>query len=118
MSSDSLVQLITVLLIFAFVLAVTFFATRFVGGYAKNKISTGNIEVIESAKVSPTKYIAIVRIASKYIAVGIGKDEMTYLCEIPEDTIVSRPVVAGSTYDFKEFFDKAKARFGKKDENT
>ena len=118
MGLDSYIQLITVLAIFAFVLAVTFFATRFVGGYAKNRISTGNIEVIESAKVSPTKYIAIVRIASKYVAIGIGKDEMTYLCEIPEETIVSRPVTAGSTYDFKEFFEKAKARFGKKDENT
>ena len=79
MGFDGFVQLVTVLAIFAIVLAVTYFTTRFVGGYAKNKVSTGNIEIIDSAKVAPSKYIAIVRTASRYIAIGIGKDEITYL---------------------------------------
>ena len=84
------------------------------GGYAKNKVTTGNIEIIDSAKVAPSKYIAIVRTASKYIAVGIGKDEITFLCDIPEDTIAERQSGIVSGYDFKELMEKAKARIGKK----
>ncbi|MBQ7583832.1 MAG: flagellar biosynthetic protein FliO [Lachnospiraceae bacterium] len=118
MGSDGFIQLVTVLAIFAVVLAVTYFTSRLVGGYAKSRVSTGNIEIIESAKVAPSRYIAIVRTASKYIAVGIGKDEITYLCDIPEDTIVSRETGAAVTYDFKELMEKAKARLGKKNENT
>ncbi len=117
MGFDGFIQLVTVLAIFAIVLAVTYFTTRFVGGYAKNKVSTGNIEIIDSAKIAPSKYIAIVRTASKYIAVGIGKDEITYLCDIPEDSIVKSQTSFGNTYDFRELMEKAKARLGK-NENT
>lgn len=114
MGSEGIVQLVTVLAIFALVLVVTYFTTRFVGGYAKGKVATGNIEIIDSAKVTPSKYIAIVRVASKYFAVGIGKDEITYLSEIPEEDIVSRPAPVSGTYDFKELMEKAKVRIGKK----
>ncbi len=118
MGLDGFIQLVTVLAIFAVVLVVTYLTTRIVGGYARNKISTGNIEIIDSAKVAPSKYIAIVRTASKYIAIGIGKDEITYLCDIPEDTIVSRQATGDKTYDFKELMDKARARLRNKNENT
>ncbi len=113
MGLDGFVQLVTVLAIFALVLFVTYFTTRFVGGYARNKIATGNIEIIDSAKVAPAKYIAIVRTASKYIAVGIGKNEITYLCEVPDDSIVKRTETGAVTYDFKELMEKARARLGK-----
>ena len=114
MGFDGFIQLVTVLIIFALVLLVTYFTTRFVGGYAKNKVTNGNIEIIDSAKVAPSKYIAIVRTASKYIAVGIGKDEITYLCDIPEDSIVERSQGTVMNYDFKELMEKARARIGKK----
>jgi flagellar protein FliO/FliZ len=111
---DGFVQFATVFAIFILVLVITYFTTRFVGGYAKNRIASGNIEIIDSMKVAPSKYIAIVRTAAKYIAVGIGKDEITFLCEIPEESLVERrsPAVSGS--DFRELMEKAKARIGKK----
>jgi flagellar protein FliO/FliZ len=118
LGSDGFIQLVTVLAIFALVLVVTYFTTRLVGGYARNKVATGNIEVIDSAKIAPSQYIAIVRTASKYIAIGIGKNEVTYLCDIPEESIVNRPAATAVTYDFRELVDKAKARLGKKNENT
>ena len=112
--ANGFIQLVTVLAIFALVLFVTYFATRLVGGYAKNKVTTGNIEIIDSARVAPSKYIAIVRVASKYIAVGIGKDEVTYLCDIEADKIAERQDGISRAYDFKELMEKAKARIGKK----
>ena len=112
MGFDGFIQLVTVLIIFILVLLVTYFTTRFVGGYAKNKVMNGNIEIIDSAKVAPSKYIAIVRIASKYAAIGIGKDEITYLFDVPEDAIVERSQGTVMNYDFKELMEKARARMG------
>ncbi len=114
MGLDGYLQFVTVFAIFILVLVITYFTTKFVGGYAKNRIATGNIEIIDSMKVAPSKYIAIVRTAAKYIAVGIGKDEITFLCEIPEESIVERKMPSVQGCDFKELMEKAKARIGKK----
>jgi len=110
---EGIVQLVTVILIFLLVLGITFFTTRFVGGYAKSKIETGNIEIIDSARIAPSKYVAIIRTASKYHAIGIGKDEITYLCEIPEDDIVRKETGTTVNYDFKELVEKARTKIGK-----
>ncbi|MCR5747183.1 MAG: flagellar biosynthetic protein FliO [Lachnospiraceae bacterium] len=111
---EGFIQLVTVIAIFLIVLAVTYFTTRFVGGYAKNKIVTGNIELIDSMKVSPSAYIAIVRTASKYMAVGIGKNEIHFLCELPEDSIEVRDSGTVINYNFKELVEKARDKIGKK----
>ena len=64
MGVDGFIQLVTVIAIFVFVLVITYFTTRFVGGYAKSKVITGNIELIDSMKIAPSGYIAVVRVAS------------------------------------------------------
>ena len=45
---NSIAQFITVTMIFIFVLAITYFTTRWIGSYQKKKMSYGNIKVIES----------------------------------------------------------------------
>ncbi len=113
MGLDGFVQLVTVLAIFVFVLVITYFTTRLVGGYAKNKVITGNIELIDSIKIAPSGYIAVVRVASKYIAVGIGKNEVNFLCELPEDDVTIREPGPVMKYDFKELIEKARGKIGK-----
>ena len=80
--AGSLSQLITVILIFAFVLFITVFATKYVGSYQKMQGINRNLEVIETIRVTNNKYLQIVRAANKYIVIGIGKDEITMLTEI------------------------------------
>ena len=43
---DSFVQLITALLIFAFVLVLTYFTTKFTAGLQKEKMRSPNVEVV------------------------------------------------------------------------
>lgn len=114
MGVDGFIQLVTVIAIFVFVLVITYFTTRFVGGYAKSKVITGNIELIDSMKIAPSGYIAVVRVASKYIAVGIGKNEISFLCELPEEDVMIRDAGGVAGYDFKELIEKARGKIGKK----
>ena len=114
MGVDGFIQLVTVIALFVFVLVITYFTTRFVGGYAKSKVITGNIELIDSMKIAPSGYIAVVRVASKYIAVGIGKNEISFLCELPGEDVMIRDAGGVAGYDFKELIEKARGKIGKK----
>lgn len=111
--AESITQFLTVFLVFLLVLALTYFTTRFVGSYQKNISLNRNIEAIESYKITNGKYLQIVRIGEKYYALGISKDNVSVVCEVPAEDI--KPIgdktqVADS---FKSIMDKAKERIGK-----
>ena len=76
---EAFAQLITLVLIFAFVLALTYFATKWVGNYQKEKMSGSNITVLETMKISGTKYLQIIKIGTKCFAIAVCKDTITYL---------------------------------------
>ncbi len=114
----SVTQLLTVSLLFLFVLALTYFTTRWIAGFQKGKMATKNIDIIETSKITPNKYLQIVRIGGKYFAIAIGKDNVTLLGELDENTIQfpdeSNP---NPTMDFKSFLEKAKNLKPKKQGN-
>ena len=85
--TNSVVQFITVLLIFLFVLAITYFTTRLVGNYHKNTMQGSNIHVLETLRISSTKYIQLLKIGDKCIAIAVSKDNVTYLGEIEEESL-------------------------------
>lgn len=100
-------QLITVLLIFVFVLAITYLTTRWIAGFQKTQSLGDNIEVIESKRIAQNKAIEIVRIGDRYFAVAIGKDEVSLISEVSGDSLQSKPIQEGS-FSFKEVFAKLK----------
>lgn len=107
---DSVVQFLTVLIIFVIVLGATWLTTRFVAGFQKGKLQGGNFEVIDSFRISQNKYMELIRIGNRYLAIAVCKDTVTVLTELSEDEIL-RP--EGSFSDtpmqFEEFFKKAKS---------
>ncbi len=104
---EAFVQLITLVIIFALVLAMTYFATRFVGNYKKEKMAGTNISVLETFRLSNSKYIQIIKMGSKFLAIAICKDSVTVLCELQESdlefTEVSTQV---KSENFKAVLDK------------
>ncbi|MCI9066939.1 MAG: flagellar biosynthetic protein FliO, partial [Lachnospiraceae bacterium] len=85
--TDSYVQFVTVLLLFVFVLAVTAFVTKWIGGYQKGRSAGANMELMEALRLSNNKYVQIVRIGRKYLAVAVCKDTVTMLSEIPAEDL-------------------------------
>ncbi len=117
--AESFTQFLTVILVFLFVLALTYFTTRFVGNYQKARSVNRNFEVIETYRITNGKYLQIVKIGEKYVVIGIGKDNITSICELSADDI--KPVTESSFQSvdtFRTIFEKAKKRIGKSgDEN-
>ncbi len=104
--ADSYVQLMTVLLLFVFVLAITAFVTKWIGGYQKSKSAGTNMELIEALRLSNNKYVQIVRVGRKYLAVAVCKDTVTMLSEIPEEDLSFPEGSVGSASTFKDVLAK------------
>ena len=62
---EAFAQLFTLLIEFIFVLAATYYATRFVVNYQKNKLSGSNIQILETMRISNTKYIQVNKVGGK-----------------------------------------------------
>ena len=105
-SLNSYLQFLTVLILFVFVLGITWFVTRWIGGYQKARSINANIEVLETSRLANNKYIQIIRVGKKYLAVAIGKDSVTMLTEIPEDQLVLSDGIDVGGPSFKELLDK------------
>lgn len=86
-SLDSFVQLITVLVIFIFVLIITYFTTRWMAGIQKGRSFNKNLRIIETINAGNNKMISIVQAGEKYLVVSIGKDEVHYLTELKQEEL-------------------------------
>ena len=85
---QSFFQLIGVLLIFVFVLAITYYVTKWIAGYQKQHNFQKNMRVVETMKLTTNKYIQIIEVGETYLVIGIGKDEVTMLNDVSlEDTV-------------------------------
>ena len=105
-SANSYLQFMTILVIFVFVLAITYWTTKWIAGYQKSKKSNANLEVIETFQLANNKYIQIIRVGQKYLAVAIGKDSVTMLTEVPEDQLSFSSSANNEQMSFKELFEK------------
>ena len=105
-SMNSYLQFITVLILFVFVVGITWFVTKWIGGYQKARSINANIEAIETFHLANNKYIQIIRVGKKYLAVAIGKDSVTMLAEIPEGQLVFSEGTDVYQPSFKELLNK------------
>lgn len=104
-SSDGWAQLITVLLIFVAVLALTAYTTKYIAKVQRQNTISGNLEILETIRISGTKYIQLVRIGETYVAMAVCKDTVTKLCEIPKEQLKEKTPEGNSGFSFKELLD-------------
>lgn len=114
---DNVVRFISVLLLFIFVLFITFFSTKFIANFQKTKMTNSNVKVIEVTRIAQNKFIEIVKIGNKYFAIAVGKDDVNLLTEIPKEEIKEAPEATQSIGSFKDVLDRIKSG-GQSKENT
>lgn len=108
MGVDSYLQLISVLIIFVLVLLATYYVTKWIANYQKGTTNAGNIEVVDTNRISTTNYVQIIRVGAKYFAIAVSKDGITNLGEVSKDDLVFKDEEVKSV-TFKEIFDKIKS---------
>ena len=116
-SGSSVLQLVTVLLLFVFVLFITGWTTKYIGNYQKMQGINRNLELIEAIRLSNNKYLQIVRAGEKYLVIAVGKDEVHMLTELSKDEVLQSGTETGDniTFDsFKSYLNGAKDKIRKK----
>ena len=117
-SFESFMQLIGVLLIFIFVLVITYLATRWIASYQRGHSFNKNLQVIETLKITANKYIQIVEAGDEYLVIAIGKDEVRLLTNLTREQLKEMPseqMPSGiSSESFKEILEKWKKHIPKK----
>lgn len=110
--AESLLQFFVLLLVFIFVLAITYFTTRWIAKYQQGQVSNRNIQVVETYKITTNKYIQIIKVANKYMAIAVSKDNITYLSELDENELEGKELITND--HFVDMLEKAKKLIQKK----
>lgn len=119
-SMESFLQLISALLIFAFVLLITYFTTRWVGNYQKVRMKSRNLQVIESLSAGNNKSICLLKVGTEYLVVAIGKDEIHPLATLKEEQLTDLSFLSEGTdamvsgESFQEILGQLKDKMSKK----
>lgn len=117
-SFHSLVQLIGALIIFAFVLGITYLTTRWMGGFQKSRSNNKNLHIIETINVGNNKYISIVEAGTVYLVVSVGKDEVHLLTQLTREQLkdfsFEHVEEKESQESFTEILEKLKDKLSKK----
>lgn len=107
-SLKSIGQLICVVLLFLFVLALAYAAARIAGSFQSNVTNkNSNFQVIEVFRLSNSKIIEIIKIGNRYLALAICKDNVTVLTELNESEIKEKESSL-KPIDFSSVLDKIK----------
>ena len=105
---DGYILFVTVLILFVFVLGITYLVTKWIANYQKGKTIVGNLEVIETCRITSNKFVQIVRAGSKYLVIGLGKDEIHILSELSEEELDLQDSHEEKTASFRSIFDEVK----------
>ena len=114
MDASSVAQMITVLIIFVAVLALTYYVTKWIAKYQQVSNSGNNMEIMETMRISANKYLQIVRVSDKYLVLCVCKDTVTLLCELDEGNYIPPVKDNGQAPDFSKELEKLTQRFKKK----
>lgn len=108
---SSFIKLILLLVVFILILVGSHYFTKW---YAKSGLlgkQSVNIQVMENFPMGAGKQICILRIGEKYMAVAVGKDQITFLSELdPEQLSFSLPEPMEDSFG-KIFGNMVKERF-------
>lgn len=119
-SFENFLQLIGALLIFAFVLLITYLTTKWMGGFQSTRTNNKNLKVIETISVGQNKMISLIQSGEVFLVVSIGKDEVHLLAQLTREQLTDfsfEEVTVNNTFSqesFQEIFTKLKDKLPKK----
>ncbi len=107
-TTDSLVQLVSLVFVLIIILVAAYYTSRFVGKMKMGQIHKSNFMVIDTYRISQNKALQIVKIANKYIVIAIAKDTIEIITELDEAEVTIREFHNDEKQSFKQILDKLK----------
>ena len=119
-SLENFLMLIATLLVFIFVLVITYLCTKWIANYQRIRLKSCNLQILESIPAGNNKMICLVKAGTEYMVVGVGKDELRLLTTLSEEQLTDfsfrqvneNNVITNET--FSELLNKLKEKLPKK----
>ena len=111
--ASEIAQLVTLLIVFIFVLLLCTFVAKWMGGVQREQGRSTNAEVIDTIRIAQGKWVQVIRVGNKYKVIAVCKDTVTYLGDVEESDIILK-TAEEKTGSFSDFL--SKAAFNKKSE--
>ena len=116
---NSFLQLMGAIVIFIFVLVITYFTTKWIGNYQQVHTTNKNLRVIESLRLTNNKFIQIVQAGDVYLVIAVGKEEVHLLTQLTKEQLTELPDFTKtqntlSQESFQDILSKVKKHIQKK----
>lgn len=116
---NSFLQLMGAIVIFAFVLVITYFTTKWIGNYQQVHTTNKNLRVIETLRLTNNKFIQIVEAGDVYLVIAVGKEEVHLLTQLTKEQLTELPDFTKtqntiSQESFQDILSKVKKHIPKK----
>lgn len=95
-------ELLGAILIFVLILVACYYTTKWIGKSNFANRSVKNIAVLETYQIAPGKVIQIVKTGSKFIVIGVTKDNINMLTELSEDEYEAQVNVTNQNFKFQD----------------
>ena len=66
------------------------------------------MEIVDTLRISASKYLQIIRVGDKYFAIAVCKDTVTMLTEVSKDSLDLEMGSGNTNLSFREVLDKIK----------
>ena len=108
--------MLALVIVFVIVLAATYYATKWIAKSGMVQAQSKNIKVQETFRIATGKYIQIIQLGTKYYAIGVTKDHISFLTPLEEDQLDLVPTIASEQKpSFKEMFERFSQNKSKSD---
>lgn len=115
---ESFLELLGVLLIFVFVLVITYLCSKWMAGYQKVHMKAKNLQIIETIPAGNNKMICLIKAGTEYLVVAVGKDEIHPLTTLSEEQLTDLSFMNEETTrseeSFQEIFGQFRDKLSKK----
>ena len=107
--TNSVLQFLTLLVIFLFIIGITYFTVRWMSKIGQGQSKYSNIEVIETRRITNNKFLQIIKAGDKYLLISVGKDEINMISELNGDSLDLEPENSSEqSLSFSSILDKAR----------
>jgi len=87
-NGSNALELIGLIIVFILILFATYYTSRWVAKNGVNLQHSGNIEIVETYRLSQTKYLQIIKVGqNRYFLISVAKENVSFISEIKEEDI-------------------------------
>ncbi len=106
--SNSVLELIGLVFILILILVAAYFTSKYAGKLSLGQLKNSNFRVIDTYRISPNKFLQIIKVSNKFIVISVGKDTVNFITELEESEVYVRDMQMKENMNFKQILDKLK----------